>query len=79
LTNNGDRNIYAYPSPVQQAALSSEPGARHDLVSYPTLQRSITFFTRAIHKPLQKRIMGLLKLLVETRRWRLYINPAISD
>jgi hypothetical protein len=30
------------------------------LVSYPTLQRSITFLTRAIPKPLQKRIMGLL-------------------
>jgi hypothetical protein len=59
LTNNADHTIYAYPTPVQQAALTSEPWARHDLVSYPTLQKSITFLTRAIHKPLQKRIMGL--------------------
>jgi len=49
LTNNADRNIYAYPIAAQQAALSSERWARHDLVSYPTLKRSITFLTRAIH------------------------------
>jgi hypothetical protein len=79
LTNNADRNIYAYPTAAQQTALSSERWARYDLVSYPTLQRSITFLTRAIHKAVQKRIMRHLKPLLKTRRWRLYINSAMSD
>jgi hypothetical protein len=79
LTNNAERNIYAYLTAAQQRALSSEPWARHDLVSYPTLQRSITFLTRAIHKTCSEKNYASFKTLGEDKEMASLHNSAMSD